>query len=97
MAQLFGGYEDGMWKEGLLERLLKNAQKQVQAVLEASRVIERNSKATPPTIINKWLVFDGNINSPWMDNLATVIDTNRVLSLANGGHVKVDCKSKFFW
>ena len=50
---------------------------------------ERKAKngVEQPAVIDNWVVLDGNVSAEWVDNLSSMMDSNKKLTLANSESV----------
>ncbi|CAN3358695.1 dynein heavy chain, cytoplasmic [Diutina catenulata] len=74
-SQLFGRLDHitREWTDGLLTGLIRK----IHANLRGERVVRT------------WVVFDGDIDPEWAETLNSVLDDNKVLTLANGERLAV--------
>jgi dynein heavy chain, axonemal len=78
LHQLFGRFNPQTfeWTDGLLPCVLRQHIAQVSATVG-------------PATSELWTVFDGPVDSLWVENLNTVLDETKSLCLANGERVRV--------
>lgn len=70
------------WTDGLLSKLFK----------EANR--PRTEEDKPET---RWILYDGDVDAVWVENMNSVMDDNKILTLANGDRIRLQnwCKMLF--
>ena len=94
--QLFGDYNaEGVWKVGLLSKIIKDSHDKVGAAKGSINHWEDNKRPNkpaedPPTVIREWIIMDGSLDPAWVDSMSTLLDEGRELSLASGAHVKLN-------
>lgn len=69
------GYVDPItksWNDGLLTNIFRNI----------------NQPIVPNNQSNHFILFDGDIDSMWVDDLNPVMDDNRILTLSNGEKIR---------
>ncbi|KAK2191141.1 hypothetical protein NP493_59g03010 [Ridgeia piscesae] len=92
-SELFGHFDAGVWRQGILSKIFSEAHDMVVAV--EGMIKEAGSKAgsrqpiETPSIICKWLVLDGDLHPDWVDNMASLLDCGQSLSLASGQQIQL--------
>jgi dynein heavy chain len=66
--------ESRSWTDGLLSKIFK----------EANTPVEEGQKQNW-----RWLLFDGDVDAVWVENMNSVMDDNRILTLANGDRIRL--------
>jgi dynein heavy chain len=62
------------WTDGLLSKIFK----------EANRPKMEDDKPD-----RRWIIFDGDVDAVWVENMNSVMDDNRILTLANGDRIRL--------
>jgi dynein heavy chain len=70
------------WKDGLLSKVFRLANEKPQGAVD---------------IQMKWILFDGDVDAEWVENMNSVMDDNRLLTLINGDRIRLErfCKLLF--
>lgn len=94
-VQLFGYFDDKLWRGGIISKLLRDASFRVDAAKSCRETFDEKKnklQLEPPSIIQSWLVLDGALNPAWVDNMSTLLDSHQRLQLANGEQIPMHCK-----
>lgn len=93
-AELFGSFDakTGDWTDGVFVTLWRKA---TRAAANASAASHGNSGDNGPS--GQWLVMDGPIDSIWIENLNSVLDDTRMLTLANGDRLTLPSTMKLIF
>lgn len=69
------------WFDGLLSKTFRVA----------------NTKAASGKTDTRWILFDGDVDAVWVENMNSVMDDNRLLTLINGDRIRLErfCKMLF--
>lgn len=69
------------WKDGLLSKVFRIA----------------NEKPTSGRDEMRWILFDGDVDAVWVENMNSVMDDNKLLTLINGDRIRLEryCKLLF--
>jgi len=61
------------WTDGLLSKIFK----------------EMNTDLIPGKEELRWILYDGDVDAVWVENMNSVMDDNRILTLANGDRIRL--------
>ena len=62
------------WTDGLLSKIFKEA---------------NTPKGEDDKPDRRWIVFDGDVDAVWVENMNSVMDDNKILTLANGDRIRL--------
>ena len=62
------------WKDGLLSKIFRQANEKPPAGKEELR----------------WILYDGDVDAIWVENMNSVMDDNRLLTLINGDRIRLE-------
>ena len=70
------------WTDGLLSKIFKASNKPKDAEWKPTR---------------NWIIYDGDVDALWVENMNSVMDDNRILTLPNGDRIRLQsfCKMLF--
>jgi len=56
-----------------------------------------NEKAVGRETESRWILFDGDVDAVWVENMNSVMDDNKLLTLINGDRIRLEryCKLLF--
>jgi dynein heavy chain, axonemal len=66
--------ESRTWTDGLLSKIFKEAN------------TPRDADVKQET---RWILYDGDVDAVWVENMNSVMDDNRILTLANGDRIRL--------
>lgn len=69
------------WRDGLLSKTFRIANEKPSAGKDEMR----------------WILFDGDVDAVWVENMNSVMDDNKLLTLINGDRIRLEryCKMLF--
>jgi dynein heavy chain, axonemal len=62
------------WTDGLLSKIFK----------EANTPFEPDQKPC-----KNWIIYDGDVDAKWVENMNSVMDDNKLLTLSNGDRIRM--------
>lgn len=70
------------WKDGLLSKVFRIANEKPPGVVDVNM---------------RWILFDGDVDAVWVENMNSVMDDNKLLTLINGDRIRLErfCKLLF--
>jgi len=76
------------WTDGILSRTFRIANECIP---------ERGPNDKGPKTELRWILFDGDVDAVWVENMNSVMDDNRILTLSNGDRIRLEsyCKLLF--
>jgi dynein heavy chain 1 len=90
--KLFGHLDPNTleWTDGIFTKILRK-------IIENNNNVQQNANASGPTataqggarLRRSWIVFDGDVDPEWAENLNSVLDDNKILTLPSGDRLKI--------
>ena len=62
------------WTDGLLSKIFKEA---------------NTAKGEDEKPERRWILYDGDVDAIWVENMNSVMDDNKILTLANGDRIRL--------
>ncbi|TNJ26760.1 Dynein heavy chain [Giardia muris] len=86
MAELYGSYNDvsGEWKDGLVGVLIRDM------LAKTTSGLKDEQTGLPLPRHKQWLVFDGPVDTLWIESLNTLLDDNKLICFANSERLKIN-------
>mmetsp|Transcript_44358 Transcript_44358/g.32395 ORF Transcript_44358/g.32395 Transcript_44358/m.32395 type:complete len:257 (+) Transcript_44358:1518-2288(+) len=74
-AELYGVLDPDSrdWTDGLLSKIFKEA----------------NQDQAPGKRETRWILYDGDVDAVWVENMNSVMDDNKLLTLSNGDRIRL--------
>lgn len=70
------------WTDGLLSKIFKAANQPMTEDMKPSR---------------NWILYDGDVDAIWVENMNSVMDDNKVLTLPNGDRIRLQSFTKMLF
>ncbi|CAG5130197.1 unnamed protein product, partial [Candidula unifasciata] len=92
-SEFLGTFKNGMWIGGILEKIVRDSYLiwySTKTVAENKKTQDRkNAKIQDdsPSVLQRWLVFDGDLDPSWTEGMKTLLDDTKYLSLGSGEQI----------
>ena len=89
-----------MWHGGLLGKIVSDSYFMwlaTKTFIESQKSTDKRKEKGPvelPSLLQRWLVFDGDLDPMWTEGIKTMMDDEQRLSLGNGEGILL--KGQFF-
>ncbi|KAK7008742.1 dynein heavy chain domain-containing protein 1, partial [Biomphalaria glabrata] len=101
--QLLGSFEDGVWKCGLLSKILKDSYTKWLATMSFVQTFKSQDKklakytAAMPSILKRWIMIDGSLHPLWTEGIKTLLDSEKHLSQGSGETIQLKDLTKIIF
>nr|XP_014353005.1 PREDICTED: dynein heavy chain domain-containing protein 1 isoform X2 [Latimeria chalumnae] len=91
MEELLGTTDRGVWKDGILTRLIRNPNLLASSKTTPHSASSKSSvlKDTSLPDNQHWIIIDGQSSLAWHEPISSLLDTHPFLSLSSGEHLRV--------